>query len=221
MIITMTTEDTPPLVHQSNNECCQKSFELIAYTFLQSVSIEVHHHLDFLDFFWYLYQTHRGNTPAIIESSYENAWSKKASVINIQAGETFLVNKDCLFKVLPHRRGHENWKNLYAFVAHVVDSTYDVNDILTLGYMPFHRKLDMVNFQKYAWKAPWPKEAINFVRNSLGRVCLPSTTGKTYDFTRSGIVYDITHFFILSIVLNTYSTFRQISSLSCRFDDHY
>jgi len=96
-----------------------------------------------------------------------------------------------LFKILS-RSKETKLKHLYAFICHVVDETFqDEGDDITMKYERFYSKCKLKKPQKYPWNDRWPRELINAVKASYGRVCLPVENKSPYDFSSKSELEDV------------------------------
>jgi hypothetical protein len=93
--VPLTVDEAPPLVHHSDGSCSYKSFDLITYSFLEKVEVEIRSHMDYLEAFWYLFRFTPNNIDQSLMSAYEKQHQRPPEIISINAGATF--NFHCLF----------------------------------------------------------------------------------------------------------------------------
>jgi len=86
--VPLTVAEAPPLVHHSDGNCSNKKFDLISYSFLEKVEVEIRSHMDYLELFWWLFVTSPNDIDQNFLKSYEEKYQREPTVISVNAGTT-------------------------------------------------------------------------------------------------------------------------------------
>jgi hypothetical protein len=149
----------------------------------------VRDHYEYLEAIWWTYKVGR---KVSIDKKFEQENTRRPVEISMNLGETLILHKSALFKIVNRRNG-DFWEGKpYAFVSHVVDSTWDGpgNDV-TQEYEPFHYMCHRPDTAgRYPWgryavnnTLYWPVELIDAAKESYNRICLGIDSSlPCYDF---------------------------------------
>jgi len=180
--IPLVSTETAPLVHRSEGNCSASQFDLIAYMFLEELDIEIRDHSEFLEAIWWTYKIGKGS---IIDKNFEEENTRKPIQISMNLGKILILHKAALFKIVNRRSGDLWGGKHYAFVSHVVDSSWEGpgNDIAQ-EYEHFYYKCQRPDTAgRYAWgqnresNLCWPAELIDATKESYNRICLDYHSG--------------------------------------------
>jgi len=86
--VPLTVAEAPPLVHHSDGNCSNKKFDLISYSFLEKVEVEIRSHMDYLESFWWLSATFGNDLDQNHLNAYEEKYQREPTVISVYAGPT-------------------------------------------------------------------------------------------------------------------------------------
>ena len=87
--IPLTSKESTPLVHRSKGYCSASQFDLIAYTFLEELDIEVRDHNEFLEAIWWTHEVGKGFS---IDKSFEKENTRRPVKISMNLGETLILH---------------------------------------------------------------------------------------------------------------------------------